>query len=439
MNLKGQKIAISGAGLVGCLFAALMRKQGASVTVYEKREDMRSASVYGGRSINLALSDRGIRSLDLLGITDKVLNQSIPMKGRMVHSEDGALNFQPYSSEGKFINSVSRSELNKTLMNTAEELGVEFIFNATIKLKKKKFVHSNDEKIEADLYIGADGAFSKIRKKIDSEAFIQPLTHSYKELHINPRDREFAMEPNALHIWPRQTYLLIALPNADKSFTATLILPKSGENSFDELQSISDAKLFFESHFKDSLNVIEEFDKQYEVNPISELGTVRSETWSNGENILLIGDAAHGIIPFYGQGMNAGFEDCYILNELVESCTSWKEVLKKYCASRPKDTDAIAQLSINNFIEMRDKVADPHFILQKKIERKLHERFPDQWIQLYTMVTFSHISYSTALNRGIYQNNIMQSVLQIDNIEEKVDQDNLDDVISLLKENGALK
>ena len=276
-----------------------------------------------------------------------------------------------------------------------------------------------------------------MRAGVDPGATHEWLTHSYKELHIDPRQHEFAMEPNALHIWPKGTYLLIALPNADKSFTATLILPNEGSFSFDEITNDEEIKSFFEAKFPDSIAVVNELEKQFKNSPTSKLATVRSDKWYDGHSTLLLGDAAHGIIPFYGQGMNAGLEDCFLLMELISSMTSWSEVASSLAASRPKDAAAIAQLSINNFVEMRDKVADEQFLLQKKIERKIHDLYPTVWVQLYTMVTFSHIPYSVALAKGDYQNKVMKEVLKITNVEEKVNAGQLQEVLEVLRLQGV--
>ncbi|MEQ9422819.1 MAG: NAD(P)/FAD-dependent oxidoreductase [Cyclobacteriaceae bacterium] len=413
-----EKIVITGAGLVGSLLSIFLAKRGHQVHIYEKRRDLRTGQVGGGRSINLALSDRGLKALDLVGLKQKALDQVIPMKGRMIHDMDGNLDLQPYGNKGQVINSISREKLNILLMNEAEMNGVLLHFNykceeAVLHERKLVLVSPNGEKekIKADVFIGADGAFSALRgslQKTDRFNYSQDyLEHGYKELSIPPVNGDFAMDPNALHIWPRKSFMLIALPNLDKTFTCTLFFPFEGSPSFSELDNDKKIRAFFGETFPDAVPLMPDLLKQYNENPTSSLVTVRCYPWVN-DRFLLIGDASHAIVPFYGQGMNAGFEDCTVLSEIIDTNEGdWDKILSEFQEVRKKDADAIASLALRNFIEMRDKVADENFLSRKKIEKELHAKYGDRWLPLYSMVTFSDMPYSEALRRAYIQDEIM--------------------------------
>lgn len=423
-------IAIAGAGLVGSLLAIYLRKRGYQVSVFERRPDMRKKEYEGGRSINLALSNRGIRALEEVGLAEELKQEAIPMSGRMIHDLQGKTNFQAYGKEGQYINSISRSGLNKVLMIEAEKLGAEFHFeqrishvdfdqtSLTIQNSKFPIQHS-----KFDLIIGSDGAFSVVRGSLqltDRFNFSQHyIDHGYKEFHIPAGpSNSFQLDKNALHIWPRESFMLIALPNPDGSFTLTLFFPFEGEPSFAKLKTKSEAIDFFQKIFPDAYALMPDLADQFFINPTSALVTVKCFPWIKN-NTLLIGDAAHAIVPFYGQGMNAGFEDCRVLNQLLDQHQDeWEKVLPEFQQLRKPDADAIAQLALDNFIEMRDLVNDADFILQKKIEAKLHELFPEKWIPLYSMVTFREdIRYSVAYETGQKQKRIMEEVLRIPGIE----------------------
>ena len=387
-----KKINIYGAGLVGSLLSALLSKKGFQVSLNEAREDSRNTPAYKGRSINLALSERGWRALAPLNIEDKIKSFAIPMYGRVMHPQKGETYYQPYSTDGKCIYSASRRLLNHTLLNQAEENGVELNFNTPLE--------SEAQLAKDEIHIGADGARSKMREHIKNcNAHYDKLSHSYKEINIPAIDGEYAFKQvEALHIWPRESFMLIALPNPDKTFTGTLFLANEGESSFQSLEG----KLyeFFTSQFPDAAAIIPTIEEQLKNNPVSPLGTVYCDHWVD-ENKTIIGDASHAIVPFYGQGMNSGFEDCHVLLSLVNNeKNDWNSILKNYFELRKPDGDAIAQLALNNFIEMRDKVADESFILRKKIENTLHKKLQENWIPLYEMVTFEDIRYSKALNKG---------------------------------------
>lgn len=425
MNVK-KSIAISGAGLVGSLTAIYLKKRGYDVTVFERRHDMRKSGAEGGRSINLALSNRGIRALEEVGLADELRKVAIPMHGRMMHDKQGKLSSFAYGKEGQFINSVSRSGLNIVLMNEAEKLGVQFRFDQRIQKvdfeKTQLFVEGKSGEA-FDLIIGADGAFSAVRgsfqftDRFDYEQ--NYIDHGYKELHIPPgANGSFQLEKNYLHIWPRESFMMIALPNPDGSFTCTLFFPFDGNPSFGMLKTNADVEKFFEETFPDAKRLMPSLLEDFNTNPTSSLVTIKCYPWVRNKT-LLIGDAAHGIVPFYGQGMNAGFEDCRVLNDLLnQHRDNWMVVLPEFQKLRKPDADAIAQLALDNFIEMRDLVADADFLLRKKIEGKLYELFPDKWVPLYPMVTFMDtMRYSDALRTGQKQRLIMDEVMKTKNLE----------------------
>lgn len=347
------------------------------------------------------------------------------MHGRTMHDRQGKLNFQAYGKEGQYINSISRSNLNIVLINKAESLGANFYFDqriTSVDFEKTEiiFQHPNRKQI-FDAIIGADGAFSAVRSSMqitDRFDYDQNyIAHGYKELHI-PADASgnFQLEKNSLHIWPRESFMLIALPNPDGSFTCTLFFPFEGSLSFNSLKTEKEVKVFLKETFPDAFaltpNAIHDFTS---VAP-SSLVTIKCFPWTKNQT-LLIGDAAHAIVPFYGQGMNAGFEDCRVLNQLFDQTTDWQELFHQFQLARKINTDAIAQLALDNFIEMRDLVADENFLLRKKIEAKLNQLFPEKWIPLYTMVTFREdIAYADALQIGLRQKKIMDEVMQKENI-----------------------
>ncbi|MBL7843718.1 MAG: FAD-dependent monooxygenase [Cyclobacteriaceae bacterium] len=437
-------IAIVGAGLVGSLLSIYLAKRGYKISVYERRLDMRKHLIEGGRSINLALSNRGIRALEEVGLAEVLKQNAIPMHGRMIHDESGKLNLQPYGKNGQFINSVSRGGLNMVLMSEAEKHGVEFFFEHRclgVDFSKTELTLQEYEAVKHktfDLIIGSDGAFSAVRGAMqftDRFEYHQTyIEHGYKELRIPASDSgDYLLEPNALHIWPRESYMLIALPNPDRTFTCTLFLPFEGPSSFAQLDSKEAIQDFFEKNFADVVPMMPTLQEDFRDNATASLVTIRCYPWVKNKT-LLIGDASHGIVPFFGQGMNAGFEDCRVLNELLDLHEDkWKKVLPEFQELRKPDGDAIAQLALDNFIEMRDLVADEDFILRKKIEARLHERYPDKWIPLYTMVTFrDDLRYSYALETGRKQKAIMDEVLSRPGIDKNWETLNLEEIISKL-------
>jgi len=442
---QDKDIAIIGAGLVGSLLAIYLVKRGYRITVFERRSDPGEKTVDEGRSINLALSTRGIRSLQEVGLADEVKQIAIPMHGRMMHDTNGNLSFLPYGKKGQFINSISRGGLNGILTDHAEQLGVRFVYEhrcTGIDLDNTiaTFLNSAQKTLKQrfDIVIGADGAFSAVRSAMQiTDRFNyaqQYLDHGYKELSIPAVKSGAVFDANALHIWPRESYMMIALPNPDHTFTCTLFFPFEGEPSFKSLTDPSSVSRFFRNVFPDAIEHMPQLADEYFHNPTSSLVTIRCFPWVRN-NTFLIGDAAHGIVPFYGQGMNAGFEDCRILNELLEKHNDeWPLVLNEFQNLRQKDTDAIAQLAFDNFVEMRDRVADPEFLLRKKIEAKLHELFPERWIPLYSMVTFNdHIPYSDAYRIGKKQEEIMTQVMSQPDISTQWPSLNFEEIVARLR------
>ncbi|MFK7900030.1 MAG: FAD-dependent oxidoreductase [Cyclobacteriaceae bacterium] len=418
-------ISILGAGLVGSLFSLFLAKRGEKVQIFEKRSDPRKNDGNKGRSINLALSHRGLKALRAVGLEEKVMQLAIPMKGRMIHSEKGETHLQPYSRDEKCIYSVSRFELNKLLIETADKHHqINYQFNKKclgIDEEEITFFDTKKQEIEkqkTDLVIGGDGANSIVRRRVNQlvkadfkETF---LSHGYKELTIPAgKNGTWRLEKEALHIWPRQQFMLIALPNLDGSFTCTLFLAYKGQKSFDQLKTKEQVDHFFEKEFPDVKQLIPTLAEEFFQNPTSFLSTVKTAPWHYKEKYLLMGDAAHAIVPFYGQGMNAAFEDCLVMNELLDNCgDNWKEAMQAFSETRKKDGDAIAELALANFIEMRDKVIDPLFLKKKALIHELSEKEPEKWQPLYEMVTFSDLSYSEALQKGRDQDTELDKLIK---------------------------
>lgn len=438
-------ITIIGAGLVGSLLSIYLAKRGYQVKVFERRGDMRKEKMSAGRSINLALSDRGIRALEEVGIMDEIRKIAIPMHGRYLHHADGSTAFQPYGKEGQFINSVSRGVLNAKLMDLAENHGVNLFFNERClginwtnnNVTFEKGDSPQVQQVHSDLIFGSDGAFSAARLsyQLNHDRFQYHqyyIDFGYKELNIPPGPNgEFRMEKNALHIWPRGNYMLIALPNMDGSFTCTLFFPFEGNPSFASLDTKEKLLSFFKTTFADALPLMPTLEEDFFTNPTSSLVTVKCWPWVKEDRFALIGDAAHAIVPFFGQGMNCGFEDCAVLNGLINKYTDdWGKILAEYQLLRKPDGDAIADLALNNFVEMRDKVADPSFLLQKKIEAAFSKKYPDKWIPAYSQVTFSpQIRYSEALKNSIRQEAIMQEIMCLPAIGEMWESEEVEKLI----------
>jgi kynurenine 3-monooxygenase len=425
---NSQKIAIVGSGLVGSLLAIYLKKEGHIVHVYDRSPDIRNIQ-FSGRSINLAMSHRGWKALDEAGVGDKVRDIAVAMEKRAIHLKD-KLNFQYYGLSGESIYSLSRGVLNRKMIDLAEEAGAEFFFeqkiwditlaDATLHIGETE--RGEWQELKYDMVFGADGAFSRIRHRMQRQSMFnysqEFLDTGYKELHIpaNP-DGSYKLDKHSLHIWPRGKYMLIALPNLDGSFTCTLFMPFEGENSFASLDNRPKVEAFFKENLPDTIDVIPDLAEDFFKNPTSTLVTMKCFPWTYTDKIALIGDAAHAIVPFYGQGMNAGFEDITILYEMMQQYgNDWKTIFSEYEKSRKPNADAIAELSYRNFMEMSTKTADENFLLQKKIEKLFAEKHPEKWLPLYDRVTFSYRPYTEALAIGNHQNAIMEEVMRIENI-----------------------
>jgi len=425
-------ITIVGAGLVGSLCALYMTKRGYKVNIFERRKDLRSEIITAGKSINLALSKRGWTALKKVGADKAVLKIAIPMHKRIMHDAEGNLTNQPYGNQGQAIYSVSRAQLNVLMMEMADKNGAKLYFNekcvdANLGEGTATFENTNTaikQVISADLLIGADGSLSAVReqmvKKHQHEYAYNEIEHDYKELLIPAGENgTHVLEKNALHIWPRGEFMLIALANLDGSFTCTLFAPKNGENSFEGLNSKQEVEGYFKTIFPDFISLVPDLYQQWNANPASGLGIVKTYPWHIKDTSILIGDAAHATVPFYGQGMNAGFEDCRILDELLDKHEdNFETCFDEYSKSRKPNGDGVQDLSMHNFIVMRDKTADSKFLLQKEIEKKFANLYPDKWIPLYSMVSFTNTPYSEVWEIGMKQEKLMQSIMSTPNIEE---------------------
>lgn len=429
--MQKKNIAIVGSGLVGSLLAIYLRKRNYQVTVFDRRPDIRTVE-FSGRSINLAMSLRGWKTLDRIGVGDEVRKLAIPMHKRTMHVVDQPVYHQYYGKEGEAICSIPRGVLNRKMITLAEEAGAVFRFNEKvwdINLPEAKIYTGETEKGEwqeyqYDLIFGCDGAFSRVRHKMQRRSrfdYSQDfLDTGYKELGIpaNP-DGTHQLDKNSLHIWPRGKFMLIALPNLDGSFTCTLFMPHEGENSFEKLSTDQEIQEFWKKYFPDTLALMPTLLEDFHSNPTSALVTMKCYPWTYWDKVALVGDSAHAVVPFYGQGMNAGFEDISALDDLLDKLgdDNWQEIFEQYQQIRKPNADAIAELSYRNFKEMSSKTADPNFLLQKKIEKVFSDKYPDKWVPLYSRVTFSDRPYAEALAIGDTQNAIMQQVLQMENIE----------------------
>lgn len=436
-------ISIVGSGLVGVVLAISLKKKGYTVTVYDRSEDIRNID-FRGRSINLALSDRGWRILTELGIDEEVRELGIPMSARAIHTESGEVKYQQYSIKGDSIWAISRGGLNKDLISIAEREGVVFRFDTPIwdiDLKEGILYTAEHERdqwmaIKTDLIFGADGAYSRVRGKMQKQSrfeYQQSYLHlGYKELRIEAgANGEHKLPKNSFHIWPRKDFMFIALANVDGSFTCTLFMPYEGEISFKTVVSDDEINSFFTTYFKNVEDLIPNYLEQYKENPVNSLVTMKCFPWVSEGKVALIGDAAHAVVPFYGQGLNAGLEDVYVLNKIISESKEddWETIFEKYQEERKPNGDAIAELSYRNFKEMSEDTADDMFLLRKKIEGKFAAQYPDLWLPLYDRVTFSTESYVSALAEGDRQAHIMDQVMSVDNINEKWDSDQVMDII----------
>jgi len=436
MKENSEAITIIGAGLAGSLLALYLARAGYRVELFEKRKDVRLENVVGGsggegRSINLALSARGLYALEEVGLIDEVRKRVIPMKGRVLHSITGDLSFAPYGrNDEEVINSVSRNGLNALILDAAANhpnvtlefehrcLGYDFATSVLSILNAKS---GETLKLARRRVIGTDGSASALRMSMLGSGrfdFEQSyLAHSYKELTIPPgANNDFQMEPNALHIWPRGGYMMIALPNVDKSFTCTLFYPHEGENSFASLDSAPKVQAFFEANFPDAIPLIPDLTDAFFKNPTGSLVTIKCFPWNIKDQVLLLGDAAHAIVPFYGQGMNCAFEDCTLFNDVLNKKQAgpinWEKIFNTFSSQRKGDADAIADLAMDNFVEMRDTSANPKFLLKKQLEHMLEDLYPGKFISKYSMVSFHRVPYAVAMHKGRVQDRVLMEVCE---------------------------
>jgi kynurenine 3-monooxygenase len=419
---------VVGAGLGGSMMAILLGRAGHRVEVLERRGDARRGASEAGRSINLAISARGLNALEHLGLKEEVQRIGIPLYGRMIHPIEGPLAFQPYGTGRQAINSVSRADLNRLLLDAAEARGrvsIQFDRRCTgVDLENAQVTsvdaRSNaDECVHAGVIVGADGAYSAVRAPLarrDRHDFSQAyLGHGYKELII-PAGEEGAhlLEKHALHIWPRGGFMMMAMANLDGSFTVTLYLPWEGQHGFDRLHTPEAVRGFFAAQFPDAVPLLPELEEDLAAHPTGSLVTVRNGSWRSAGDVVLLGDAAHAIVPFFGQGANAAFEDCLALEAaLIRFPNDRSAAFAAYEAARRPNTDAIADLALANFYEMRDHVASPWFRLEKRGERLLHRMFPSWFIPLYTMISFTTIPYAEARERAKRQARVVRATLVV--------------------------
>lgn len=412
-----QRIAVVGAGLCGSMLAISLAQRGFNVSLYEKRMDLRKEIEDGGRSINLALSDRGLKSLRMIGLEEEARKLCIPMLGRMIHDTEGNKRFSSYSGrEDEYINSISRTGLNALLLDKAESYrNVDIFFEAAIEnvdvdKGEIKYQYLDQDVIDSfDVIIGTDGAGSSIRTSMFSalgeehDYNSDMLEYGYKELEIPAtKDGGFRIENDALHIWPRGHFMIIALPNLDGSFTVTMFNPYKGDVGFDSLKTDPEILAYFKNYFPDLVELLPALQNDFDDHPVGRLGTIKCSPWRIGGKVLIMGDAAHAIVPFYGQGMNASFEDVYVFDELLTGHMNktWEELFEAFQTERKPDTDAIADLALDNFQEMQDKVDDPEFIKKRILEMQLERTLPDYYSK-YSLVTFrEEMSYEAAMIQG---------------------------------------
>ncbi len=428
-----EKVTIIGGGLSGSLLSIYMAKRGFEVNLFERRPDMRKNKIYAGKSINLALSTRGLNALSKIGLDADVLNDAIPMFGRMMHSIKGEITYQPYGKEGQAINSVSRGRLNTKLVELADEFpNITIHFNAKcidVNVAKGYSVFELEDgttkEVYSDRIIGTDGAFAATRAKMqvsDRFNYSQSYLHvGYKELIIPAGpDGSFLMHREALHIWPRGSYMMIALPNPAGDFTCTLFMPFEGEYGFSQFDTKEKVVNFFNTNFPDAVALMPTLAEDFFNNPTSSLVTVKCFPWVKEDKLALMGDAAHAIVPFYGQGMNCSFEDVVVFDECVEKYyPNWTKIFDEYQTLRKPNADAIADLAVQNYYEMADKVGDKHFLHKKHIEHELSDLYPDKFKSQYELTTFSLSSYSYALSQG-KKNDILLEKIIADGAEDKI-------------------
>ncbi len=442
-----RRAIVVGAGPVGCVLSVLLAKQGFQVTTYEKRPDMRRADIVAGRSINLVLTRRGLRALELIGLREAVLQLTVPVLGRMMHDLEGNLAYQPYGKDDSERNySVSRGKLNEYLLDAAERAGCTVVFEHELidadfpsgQLKFRRNHHDTVVEVRTEVVFACDGAPSKARRLLVAnhgvKDDVEMLDHGYKEVEFPPEDGEFSMAEHALHIWPRGHHMLMGLANMNRSFTGTIYLPHEGPDSFAGLQSQADVGAFFERYYADAIPLLEEgWEREFVEGPTGELGTVRCAPWYYDDKVLLVGDAAHGIVPFFGQGLNCGLEDCAVLWNLLDDATDDELglVFQRFFERRKPNADAIADMALENFVEMRDKVGDERFLAKKKIEHRIENAMPELYRSRYALVMYSRNGYRTAQQIGEIQSEILEEL--VDRFPDPASVD-LDDARRLVEE-----
>lgn len=414
------KVVIAGGGLVGSLLGLMLSRRKHELHIYEKRADLRKAQIAAGRSINLVITSRGWNALQFLGLRDSVMKLTVPVRGRMIHSIKGEQIFQPYGGDGECNYSISRAELNRFLLTELDKQKVSIHFEesmTSIDFDSKQVSFSSGKKVSYDVLFGAEGAGSVLRGAMKEKAGFSEstefLSSDYKELYIplSPSGQP-QLEKEVLHIWPRGHHMMMALPNLDGSFTVTLYMPKQGAYpSFADMKTAEDIQELFEHSFPDAIPLIDSLSENFFSNPQGVLGTVRSSPWYYQDSVALIGDAAHAIVPFFGQGMNLGFEDCFYLNQFLDQHhENWAEALANFDQFQRPNADAIADMALENFVEMSEKVGDPQFLLRKKVEAYLEKEFPEVYRSRYGMITYTLIPYKQAQSAGLIQDQILNEL-----------------------------
>lgn len=448
-----ERMVVVGTGLVGSLLAVYLARQGHQVDIYDRNPDMRATYNGSGRAINLTLCDRGFKALDAVGVGDAIRRISVPAYGRLVHGADGHLAYQPYGNNNEALYSILRSELSATLLDFAEqEPNIKFHFNEkctaldlsplTLEFQNQQTGRTTTQ--EADRVFGADGAFSAVRtfmQRMSRFNYSQEfLDQGYKELLVpSSIDAGWASEKNVLHMWPRGGYMLLGFPNTDGSFTCSLHMPFEGEPSFASLQTESDVVSFFEENFPDVVSHIPNLAESFIKHPANPMLCIRCSPWTFSGKVVLIGDAAHVLYPYYGQGANAGFEDCSVLIECIEKHgDAWPAILKEYETLRKPNMDAVADMCVQHYVEIRDSVGDPKFLLRKAVERRVNQMFPDKYTPLYTMIAFTCLPYVEALRKERKQSLLIDEIMKLDRIEEKLETHELDGEIARLMSVSAL-
>lgn len=449
--MTDDSIVIVGGGLVGCVLAVCLADKGFRVDVYERGPDVRESDLSAGKSINITLCDRGLKALHEVGASDLVRRIAVPAYGRLIHAVDGGLTFQPYGNGGEAIHSVSRNELNRVLLDfAAGRPGISFFFEEKcvgldLTTNTVEFVNQATGKRarrRASRVIGADGAHSAVRLQLQRKNrfnYSQQYWHQgYKELVVPARaDGGWTSEKNALHIWPRGEYMLIGFPNTDGSFTCALHLPFEGEPSFASLREQADLLDFFGRSFPDAVGSVSHLVEDFFTHPPGFMVTIKCSPWSFEDKVLLVGDAAHAIYPSYGQGANAGFEDCVTLAACVDEYgDDWAATFKEYERRRKPNTDAIADLCVEHFVELRELVGNPRFLLRKKIERRINHIFPDKFQDLYSMISFTCLPYTEALRISRQQDSLTERLLGVEGIEKKLDDQQADRLIEEMIQAG---